>query len=220
MTTPDRPRPTSVPGRLRRTTAVPTGVLLALVLALGLTGGATARSMITGAQVKDRSLTGKDVKDGSLRVADLSKPDVKKLKQSAYGAPPSGTTVVGAGELSDTPQGATNLRAYVPLGFKAAKPFVANGDPSTATLGYGSGAAAQDTYELPECTGSADAPTAPRGRLCVYVAQAFNIIDGTADLDPGVQATSGADASGFEVTASSSAGGPTVLRFTWAYTAP
>jgi hypothetical protein len=48
-----------------------TVVLLALVLVLGVSGGAVAASKITGKDVKDSSLTGKDVRNRSLTPADF-----------------------------------------------------------------------------------------------------------------------------------------------------
>lgn len=56
--------------------------VVAIVAALGLigTGTATARSLITGADVKNGSITGTDIKDQSITSADLSKSTIQGLR--------------------------------------------------------------------------------------------------------------------------------------------
>jgi len=55
---------------------IPTTVLAVVVLVVGVSGGATAAALITGADVKDGSLTSADIKDGTLTTNDLKQGGV------------------------------------------------------------------------------------------------------------------------------------------------
>jgi hypothetical protein len=70
------------------------------------------------------------------------------------------------------------------------------------------------------CAGSAEAPSAPAGLLCVYPSGTTNISGlavraGTLGIGDEL-----ANEDGFYVFGSSVAIGDTVVRYTWAYTAP
>ena len=57
---------------MRKSTLAVSGVLaVAIVVGSGV-GGAYAKSLITGADIKDGTVTGADVKNGSLSVRDLT----------------------------------------------------------------------------------------------------------------------------------------------------
>ncbi len=55
---------------------VPWIVFTVAVLLIGMSGGATAASLITGADVKDNSLTSADIKDGTLTTNDIKQGGV------------------------------------------------------------------------------------------------------------------------------------------------
>jgi hypothetical protein len=136
------------------------------------------------------------------------------------GSIPSGTTVMGAwGGRYIAPQTAFNnsyLISYS-LPVKAPAPL------SDAQVNTASNAAAGDPDAT--CTGSVDAPTAPAGKVCIYIGSVNNaIVTGFSLVNPGSGTTQPADDYGFIVriidngtvgpTATTSAEG------TWAYTAP
>lgn len=74
----------------------------------------------------------------------------------------------------------------------------------------------------PSCAGTAEAPTAPPGRVCLYVVHASGV-DSLRGAAPGVQSAD-LRASAFEVEwrapASSGVNGDMYVSATWAYTAP
>jgi hypothetical protein len=139
--------------------------------------GATAATMITGANVKDGSLTGADVKDSSLTGADLKSGavagiDVKDggigradLAPAVRGALlggqiPSGTTITGyvyldvAADVANDYAMSVQLPGRAPGGLGEVN-FAADLDPATVD-------------DDAACTGSWETPTAPPGRLCLY----------------------------------------------------
>ncbi len=124
---------------------------------------------------------------------------------------PPGTTVTGAFGLSSNPTGATanDITQVVQL------PGLATTDLTDGTVNFGAGAGAADAD--PACTGSAAAPTAPGGRVCLYLSAtqgAGTSVDGAAiPLLPGSR-------SGFVVHAATAGGASTGVFGVWAYTAP
>jgi hypothetical protein len=129
---------------------------------------------------------------------------------------PSGRTVSGA--LGYETASASDYRevvSFYPL--KAPANVVdANVSFDTSTV---SALAAQNSEESANCTGTASTPTAPAGKVCIYLSGenvAPNSAVGTT-LDPAIP--TGSDL-GFSVTADASGANGTFLTGTWAYTAP
>ncbi|MDQ3769576.1 MAG: hypothetical protein M3370_08900, partial [Actinomycetota bacterium] len=133
---------------------------------------------------------------------------------------PSGATVAGAwGGRYIAPQLAGNNSYLISTSFPVKSPVpLADSQVNAAP-----NAAAQDPD--PSCTGSSDNPTAPAGKVCVYISRANNAaVAGFRLTDPGTAGSSPGDAYGFIVrildagsvgnTATTNAEG------TWAYTAP
>jgi len=148
---------------------------------------------------------------------------------------PSGTTVTGAfgvganvtasvtvaivpppnPDANTTPNAATagtaltsDLRQVIQL------PGLAPADLSDATVNFANAGAADAD---PSCTGTATAPTAPAGKVCLYLSSspgAGTAVDGQAI--PGLAGSR----SGFVVHATNAALGETGAFGTWAYTAP
>ena len=136
------------------------------------------------------------------------------------GSIPSGTTVTGAwGGRYVAPQLAHNnsyLISYS-LPMKAPAPL------SDTSVNTAANAAAGDPD--PACTGTVDVPTAPAGKVCLYIGSSANAtVGGFSLIQPGGGTTQPGDDYGFVVrildagtvgnTAATSAQG------TWAYTAP
>jgi hypothetical protein len=167
--------------RLRRhVTFANTCALLALVLAIA--GSSTASALVvTGEDVKNGSLTGLDIKDSSLtgtdiRSASITGSDMKTqsltvnhLNSTALGTLtqhqywdqiPSGRTVTGAwgydgsGSTGDY-QITVNLPGTTASNLTGSKVNMA---PSVTA-----------TDDDAECSGSYAAPTAPAGKVCVYL---------------------------------------------------
>jgi hypothetical protein len=148
--------------------SVPVLVIAAVCLLLASTGGAVAGSLITSKQIKDNTITSRDIKNRTLTAKDLSKKTVTSLK-GPQGAP-------GRNAWDVIPSGKTVTGYFYDTGFSGATPNsqVENisfpGKASSAPSAYGFGA---DPFtESPEdaaCTGSFNAPTAPAGKVCVYL---------------------------------------------------
>ena len=77
----------------------------------------------------------------------------------------------------------------------------------------------------PSCTGSVDAPTAPPGKVCLYIGNAVNAqVTGFSLIQPGSNTTQPGDDYGFVVrildTGTTGNTATTAAEGTWAYTAP
>jgi hypothetical protein len=228
-----------LPSKLRaRLTYANVMATIAVFVALG--GSSYAAIKVTGKNVTDSSLTGKDIKNNS-----VTDKDVKGIKtgdvtdrsllakdfkpgQLPAGAPgekgeagtsvfassvPSGTTVRGSwGAAGDVETGGffevgVSLPVPAPVPMEdvkmgAAQPNANNTDPA--------------------CAGSVNEPSAPPGKVCVYVLPFTDNVSTT-----GITATpmggSGAplsDRFGFLIGINPAAPGNVEAYGTWAYTAP
>jgi hypothetical protein len=124
---------------------------------------------------------------------------------------PSGTTVSGV--FADVDHGPDTNQAEVGVSF----PLPAPADLAFTQVNFAPGHEAQTGDEDPTCTGTVGAPSAPAGKVCLYVA------DLLADANSANgQYLQGGQASrlGFEVMATRTGGAPALARGTWAYTAP
>jgi hypothetical protein len=134
---------------------------------------------------------------------------------SAWDVIPSGQTVIGTFKYDSHQPGADTpfLVDDHQIEFGGIAPgTLLNGDINIATPGYGDSAAGA------VCTGSSGAPTAPAGKVCVYVA-------GNAKIDKlatSAGATNPNLGTGFlvNVTTDGFTDADTLLRGSWAYTAP
>ncbi len=123
---------------------------------------------------------------------------------------PSGTTVSGAFGLSANIATASsvNLRQVVSL------PGLAGSDLTDATVNFAAAAAVGDAD--PSCTGTALAPAAPAGRVCLYLSASVGV--STTVSGEAIPLLAGSR-SGFVVHAIQ-ADAATGVYGTWAYTAP
>ena len=183
----------------------PSMVIACIALGVALSGtsvAANVRNAIHGSQVAKNTLPGNRVKSGSLPANRIKRNSLtgrqineSRLRRvpkagvaqraldaaalggrpaSAYrplasGPIPSGTTVTGAFGLSANVIGATSvdLRQVVSL------PGLATTDLTSATVNFGNAVAVGDAD--PSCTGTAAAPTAPAGRVCLYLSASVGL---------------------------------------------
>ena len=133
-----------------------------------VTGKKIKKNAVTSKKVKDHSLLGKDFKSGQLPAgAKGDKGDKGDPGTSVFNSSiPSGQTVKGVwGGRFATPT--ANTYSFNPrVGFPVAAPV----GLADAQVSFPAGTALTAPGDQdPTCTGSADVPTAPAGKVCVYV---------------------------------------------------
>jgi hypothetical protein len=176
-----------------------------------------AKNAVTSNKVKDGSLLSADFKPGQLVAgapgatgpqgpkgdpgAAGAKGDTGATGRSALTPLQTGETLVGGFDLdTEAPVGgAGDFRTFVPFSIPA---------PSAPTAAFIAPAGS--------CSGTHSAPTAPAGKVCVYVTASSNATL-FATLDPGTPAILHGFVVGFNVGANS---GDTYAYGSWAYTAP
>jgi len=187
-----------------------------------LPGNRVVMGTLPANRVKPDSLTGRQVNESRLAkvpsaVASDTAADAAALGGRPAGAYrtlasqpiPSGTTVSGAFGLSANITGAAtvDLRQVVSL------PGLATSDLTSAAVNFGNAAAVGDAD--PGCAGSATAPTAPPGRVCLYLAASVGL--NTTVTGEAIPLLAGSRA-GFVVQAVQ-ADAATGVFGVWAYTA-
>lgn len=195
---------------------------LALAVALG-TGGAYAAGKVGTKDIANNAVTSAKIKNGTIAPADLSAKVTKKLKPGPKGARgprgfsawetiPSGVTVKGtAYEDGGTDSTADDFAAYT------AFPGVAPAQLTDADVNFSSDAYAATTDDDPSCTGSYQAPTAPAGKVCLYMGGVTNL----TNLDGQVFGADPLTIYGFYVYGDElGADVDSYYYFSWAYTAP
>ena len=150
---------------------------------------------------------------------------------SAFDPIPSGVTVFGvigfdgdddAGASPHDWYGFASLPAKISQVLTSNDVIIANSaNVDTECLG-GTGAclSAAEVADSAACTGSAETPTAPAGKVCIYISSlsASKISSGTV---VGLVLNSAATITpGFMIGSSTGANGDTYIRAVWAYTAP
>jgi hypothetical protein len=167
-----------------------------------------------GAQVKAPDVADNAVDSGAIMNGQVSVKDTNKVI-------PSGATVTGVfDESEDDSTGGGSLVMHFSQDFHGlrAPTALSNSDISFDDTGI-SAAAAASSDESAGCTGGIGIPTAPPGKVCIYLFVG-HVTDGTATADALGSGTgfNQADDKGFRV----SAGGPPTpeIAGTWAYHAP
>ncbi len=133
-----------------------------------VTGKKIKKNAVTSKKVKDHSLLGKDFKSGQLPAgAKGDKGDKGDPGTSVFASSlPSGQTMKGVwGGRFPTPT-ANTYQDSPRIGF----PVPAPAGLTDAQVSFPAGTANAAPGDLdPTCTGTAEAPTAPAGKVCVYV---------------------------------------------------
>jgi hypothetical protein len=208
--------------------------LLAATVAVSTvpSGVAAAGALITGKQVKNSSLTGKDIKDGSLTSKDFKAGQLPSGPQGPAGPPgtpgttgprgfsawdtiPSGTTVVGPFGYDST-SGTAHVDDYVTITL----PGVASTHLDTAHVNFDNDLTAVTTDDDSTCNGSSTNPTAPAGKVCLYVIEMSGLasVQGLTD-DNGFNTV--LESRGFSIELTTDLDNADIyLKGAWAYTAP
>ena len=216
----------------------------AVFMTLGGSAYAAGAIITRNGQVAKGVITSRNLKDGQgVQVRDLTPAARAALKGNKgdkgdkgdagpAGAPgepgvsvfdaaiPSGKTVTGAwGGRFIAPQLPGNNSYLLSSSF----PVKAPAGLSDTQVNVAPNPAAGDPD--PACTGSANNPTAPPGKVCIYISRANNAgVTGFRLTDPGTAGTAPGDAYGFIVrildTGTVGNTATTNAEGTWAYTAP
>jgi hypothetical protein len=218
----------------------PATAMSAIALFVSLGGVGYAVATIGSAQIRDNSVGSRDIKNRTIREKDIRKKTLSALRArkgatgergqtGPTGAPgasifdgtvPSGKTVTGAwgGEFAAVPS--STAQELFPIGFPVKAPRVLTSEQVNT---------APDSRALdddPACAGTLGAPTAPPGKVCIYIDQAApsTVVQGYKLISPIIDPPVPGDELGFTVLitySSSTTGDATVsARGTWAYTAP
>ena len=174
---------------------------------------------ITSSKVKNRSLLAKDFKAGQLPAGP--KGDKGEAGASALHPVPSHQTIRGAvgADLHAFDSTASDFGVDVTLPMPA-RNALSDADVFVNVAGWqNAGGQTQPTTTDTSagCTGTPASPTAPAGKVCIYVSgadHAFNLSGYS------VLAGTGASPYGFKLKWDASQAGDTFVDATWAYTAP
>lgn len=219
-----------------------------------INGSSIKNGTITPGKIKSRSLSGTQFRASgiggpSIKESTLSEVPKAKLAATATSATKatSATTAANAEQLGGV--AASTYQRYgtsLPAGQTVSGAFGCYQEDDTAVTGCTSvasfpvpatGSLADNTVNFaassgsfnatdadPTCTGNVNAPTAPPGKVCLYVSNfvtdpAAKAVSGQANILTG---TSGASARGFEVDLTSVAAATLSVNIegVWAYTAP
>jgi hypothetical protein len=227
--------------RLRPQLPSPAMVVAVFALVIALSGTAVAaviisspsqlgKNVVTGKKIKKNAVTSKKVKNRSLLARDFKAgqlPAGAQGPQGPQGVPgtsvfnssiPSGQTIKGVwGGRFPTPTANTYVNEPR-IGFPVPAP--AGLTDAQVTFAPGTANAAPGDQD-PACTGSAETPTAPAGRICVYVdAQSASVTALVAQQLDGENSEQSKLGFAVQVTATGAANTNSVARGTWAYTAP
>jgi hypothetical protein len=223
-----------------------TGLVVFLVASVGV-GSAVGAALITSADIKNKAIKQKDmatgsvnsrvIKDRSVKQKDLafdavtSQVIAQNTITSANLSPavqdvverftvPSGKTIQGAigGDFaSETTGGDWGVIASLPL---KARNDLTDADVfvNVSTWQNAGGQTAPTTTDTDAgCTGTVANPTAPPGKVCIYVAGGDNALDLFGySVVPGA----GGSPYGFKLNWTSPTTGDTYIDAAWAYTAP
>jgi hypothetical protein len=198
-----------------------------------------ARGSVNGSKVGDGSLTGADINSSTLgNVPSATRATTADNAGSANSAAHAGSADTATNLGGVGPSGFLRYGSTIPSGVTITGAFVSSDRDDTAPRAHGAGSfplpapadltSAQVNFasstvggdDDPACDGTANVPTAPPGKVCLYVIETGNFTDGTAT---GVAIGSGQSSRyGFGIDGPSSPGGPgeVWVRGTWAYTAP
>lgn len=221
--------------RLRRPTPAFVVAVLALAVALGGTSFAAdpiaqISALINGKKIKKNSIPGNRLKKNTVTGREVNESKLGKVKRAtqadnaarlgltpasgyqtfATRTIPKGTTVTGAFGFQTNTGGGTSSSMHEVYSF----PGKAPADLSDTQVNFAPAAGAGDADAT--CKGTADNPTAPAGKVCLYLTAGVGLNSTfTGEAIP----LSNGSRFGFNVAATQAASGTGVYG-TWAYTAP
>lgn len=175
-----------------RTKLTYANVVSTLALFLALAGGtAVAQTLITGAGIRDGSITGRDLKQGT-----ATQPDLRRGEQ-----------VIGGFSVDAHASGAKqDFAQFIPLGARSPRRI---DTPDVMIDGEGS----------ESCSGSLARPSAPRGKLCLYVYGSSNVDEGEIEIAQ-LEGLRAVEDRGFSLGFTSTGAGDAYIQGVWAYRAP
>jgi hypothetical protein len=182
-----------------------------------INGKKIKKNSIPGNRVKKNGLTGAQIKESKLgtvpratKAARLGSFSAAQYQTFAGRPIPSGTTVQGAFGIQHFTNAGTqdHLRQAVSL------PGTASAALTDANVNFASAAGASDTDAT--CKGTPDAPTAPAGKVCLYLTTSAGL--GSTFSGEGMPPSG--NKFGFVVRADNATAAGTGAYGTWAYTAP
>lgn len=167
-------------------------VVSTLALFLALAGGtAVAQTLITGASIRDGSITGRDLKQGT-----ATQPDLRRGEQ-----------VIGGFSVDAHPRGADeDFAQFIPLGARTTRRI----DLPDVMV---------DGQRGERCTGSLARPSAPRGKLCLYVYASENVDEGEIEIAQ-LEGLRAVEDRGFSLGFTSTGAGDAYIQGVYAYRAP
>lgn len=180
-----------------------------------ITGGDIAENTIETSDLRDGAVKGGKVADGSLTGADFQ---AGTLSPTKFGLQPGDTIRGAVGADFDAHAAAIDFGVIASLPVPATNALT-DGDVSIQvdTWGDGGGQTKPTTTDgSSQCSGSLAEPTAPAGKVCVYVAGGDNATEVNGySVVPG----SGGSRFGFKLAWTAPGMGDTFIDAVWAYTA-
>jgi hypothetical protein len=207
--------------------ALGVAAVVAVVLTVGL-GSAVAAGLVTSEQIKNFTIQARDMASDSVNGRILEDESLQRghfsqrlENQLAFATVPSGRTIRGAvGGDFDAAASVLDWGVILSLPAKA-RAALSDDDVFVNVAGWTSGDVGQvqptTTDTDAGCDGSPANPTAPAGKVCIYVAggdnaedvQGYSVLPGT-----------GASPYGFKLKWTNTATGDTFIDAVWAYQAP
>ena len=188
-------------------------IVATTALVLVMVGGGTAFALVvTGKQVKNRSLTGRDIKNSSVPSSKLNAAAHTLFTDtSPWERIPAGRTITGGfiyssvapAGVSDTYYDVINLPALARTDLTSSNVNVAANGAYAGVIGDADAS----------CTGTVTSPTAPSGKVCIYIL----FTSATSNLigNPWVPVNRS-----FTLSFADTDGGSVQTAGSWAYTAP
>lgn len=192
------------------------GVTICLVVLLG-SATAVAAGRLGSADIVDNSIKSRDIRNGTLGQADMSSRLRASLTDtSPWEKIPSGTTVRGGFQF-ESPIVAADMLYSQSLQLPALPSAVVGSDD----VNFSKDDMAETIDDDETCTGSSVAPTAPAGKICIYLAGRSRV----TNLQAFGWSNAAAGALGlfyltWHTPIGSVIGQDSYIYGTWAYTAP
>lgn len=197
----------------------PAMIVAFIALFVAMSGVGYTAKKLNGKRIKSRSIAGSKMKRDTITGTEVNESKLA-LPYDLTSAIPSGKTIKGAWGGQDSAAGAT-AGILVNHSFPAPAPVGLRSDQVNFAASTPGGKASDPD---PACAGSFAAPTAPAGKVCLYVRPDGGTLVNVAT--PGLTGfaigldTNPSNTLGFAVQTLPAAAGAVRAEGTWAYTAP